>query len=102
MAPIRRPLDVSDRNPGRPNRIVVPSTYDRNRLTRAVTTTGSASTTMNHRYDVFGRATTIDVGAQIIERDLTENLALYGRLGYVEYDRRPVTGFSLVFLRKQL
>jgi GNAT superfamily N-acetyltransferase len=33
---------------------------------------------------------------------MTENLALYGRLGYVEYDRRPVTGFSLVFLRKQL
>jgi RHS repeat-associated protein len=24
---------------------------------------------MNHRYDVFGRATTIDVGAQVIERD---------------------------------
>jgi GNAT superfamily N-acetyltransferase len=33
---------------------------------------------------------------------MTENLALYGRLGYVEYDRRPVAGFSLVFLRKQL
>ncbi|HEU4349554.1 MAG TPA: GNAT family N-acetyltransferase [Actinoplanes sp.] len=33
---------------------------------------------------------------------MTENLALYGRLGYVQYDRRPMTGFSLVFLRKQL
>jgi ribosomal protein S18 acetylase RimI-like enzyme len=34
---------------------------------------------------------------------MTENLALYGRVGYVEYDRRPVGGGrDLVFLRKQL
>lgn len=33
---------------------------------------------------------------------LTENLALYSRIGYVEYDRRSRGDFSLVFLRKQL
>jgi ribosomal protein S18 acetylase RimI-like enzyme len=33
---------------------------------------------------------------------MTENLALYTRIGYVEYDRRPQGGYSLVYLRKQL
>jgi ribosomal protein S18 acetylase RimI-like enzyme len=34
---------------------------------------------------------------------MTENLALYARIGYVEYDRRPVgEGAHLVFLRKTL
>jgi ribosomal protein S18 acetylase RimI-like enzyme len=33
---------------------------------------------------------------------MTENLGLYGRIGYVEYDRRPRGDFSLVFMRKQL
>jgi ribosomal protein S18 acetylase RimI-like enzyme len=33
---------------------------------------------------------------------MAENLALYARIGYVEYDRRPQEGFSLVFMRKQL
>jgi GNAT superfamily N-acetyltransferase len=33
---------------------------------------------------------------------MSENLALYSRIGYVEYDRRPQGGFSLVYLRKQL
>jgi len=33
---------------------------------------------------------------------MTENLALYRRLGYIEYDRRSEAGFSRVFLRKQL
>jgi hypothetical protein len=33
---------------------------------------------------------------------MTENLALYSRIGYVEYDRRSQVEFSLVFLRKQL
>lgn len=33
---------------------------------------------------------------------MTENLALYQRVGYVEYDRRNQEGFSLVYLRKQL
>jgi N-acetylglutamate synthase-like GNAT family acetyltransferase len=33
---------------------------------------------------------------------MTENLAIYSRLGYVEYDRRPQGGFSLVYMRKRL
>lgn len=34
---------------------------------------------------------------------MSENLALYGKLGYVEYDRRrPEPGVTLVYLRKQL
>ncbi|HZA83931.1 MAG TPA: GNAT family N-acetyltransferase [Actinomycetes bacterium] len=33
---------------------------------------------------------------------MTENLALYSRIGYVEYDRRSQGGFSLVYLRKRL
>ena len=33
---------------------------------------------------------------------MTENLALYARIGYVEYDRRSHGAFSLVYLRKQL
>jgi ribosomal protein S18 acetylase RimI-like enzyme len=33
---------------------------------------------------------------------MTENLALYSRIGYVEYDRRSQGDFSLVFMRKRL
>jgi ribosomal protein S18 acetylase RimI-like enzyme len=33
---------------------------------------------------------------------MTENLTLYARIGYVEYDRRSHGEFSLVYLRKQL
>jgi len=33
---------------------------------------------------------------------MTENLALYSRIGYVEYDRRSKGDFSLVYMRKQL
>jgi ribosomal protein S18 acetylase RimI-like enzyme len=33
---------------------------------------------------------------------MTENLALYTRIGYVEYDRRSQGTFSLVYMRKQL
>ena len=33
---------------------------------------------------------------------MTENLALYSRSGYVEYDRRSQGDFSLVFMRKIL
>jgi ribosomal protein S18 acetylase RimI-like enzyme len=32
---------------------------------------------------------------------MTENLSLYSRIGYVEYDRRSQGDFSLVFMRKQ-
>ncbi|MDQ3984898.1 MAG: GNAT family N-acetyltransferase [Actinomycetota bacterium] len=33
---------------------------------------------------------------------MTENLALYSRIGYVEYDRRSKGEFSLVYMRKHL
>jgi ribosomal protein S18 acetylase RimI-like enzyme len=33
---------------------------------------------------------------------MTENLSLYSRIGYVEYDRRQQRGFSRVYLRKDL
>lgn len=33
---------------------------------------------------------------------MTENIDLYRRIGYVEYDRRSLGDFSLVFMRKQL
>jgi ribosomal protein S18 acetylase RimI-like enzyme len=33
---------------------------------------------------------------------MTENLALYSRIGYVEYDRRSQGAFSRVYLRKHL
>ncbi len=33
---------------------------------------------------------------------MTENLAIYSSIGYVEYDRRSRGEFSLVYLRKQL
>jgi GNAT superfamily N-acetyltransferase len=33
---------------------------------------------------------------------MTENMALYSRIGYVEYDRRSQGEFSLVYMRKYL
>ena len=33
---------------------------------------------------------------------MTENLVLYSKIGYVEYDRRSQGKFSLVYLRKNL
>ncbi len=33
---------------------------------------------------------------------MTENLSLYSRIGYVEYDRHRLGDFSLVYLRKDL
>jgi ribosomal protein S18 acetylase RimI-like enzyme len=33
---------------------------------------------------------------------MTENVALYERIGYVEYDRRPADEWSVVYLRKRL
>jgi ribosomal protein S18 acetylase RimI-like enzyme len=33
---------------------------------------------------------------------MTENLALYSKIGYAEYDRRPQGAFSLVYMRKHL
>lgn len=33
---------------------------------------------------------------------LTESRALYERIGYVEYERRPLEGFALIYLKKEL
>jgi ribosomal protein S18 acetylase RimI-like enzyme len=33
---------------------------------------------------------------------MTENMALYSRIGYVEYGRRSQRGFTLVYMRKRL
>jgi ribosomal protein S18 acetylase RimI-like enzyme len=33
---------------------------------------------------------------------MTENLEMYARIGYVEYDRRPIEDFHVVFMRKLL
>lgn len=33
---------------------------------------------------------------------MTENLALYSRIGYVEYDRRSQGSFALIFMKKKL
>ncbi|MET0557084.1 MAG: GNAT family N-acetyltransferase [Solirubrobacterales bacterium] len=33
---------------------------------------------------------------------IIERIALYDRIGYAEYDRRPIPGGSLVYMRKQL
>jgi hypothetical protein len=33
---------------------------------------------------------------------MTENIALYSRIGYAEYDGRRQDGFSLVYMRKPL
>ena len=33
---------------------------------------------------------------------MVESRALYERIGYVEYERRPMKGYSLVFMRKPL
>lgn len=33
---------------------------------------------------------------------MTENIALYSRIGYEEYDRRRKDGFSLIYMRKPL
>jgi len=33
---------------------------------------------------------------------MTENLALYSKVGYVEHDRRSQGNFALVYMRKAL
>jgi GNAT superfamily N-acetyltransferase len=54
----------------------------------------------------FAEAEALRVGFDSIHlythEKMTENLALYSRIGYVEYDRRSWGDFSLVFMRKHL
>lgn len=43
-----------------------------------------------------------DTVALYTHEGMTENLALYARVGYAEYDRRSRGAFSVVFMRKRL
>jgi len=44
----------------------------------------------------------IDIVALYTHEKMSENLALYARLGYEEYERRSQNGFSRVFMSKRL
>ncbi len=54
------------------------------------------------RAEAEARGAGFDSIALYTHERMTENLALYGRIGYVEYDRRPIEGGFLVYLRKPL
>jgi len=67
----------------------------------------------SHRGEGFGRALLefAEAEARLMGFDsihlythekMTENLAIYSRIGYVEYDRRSQGEFSLVYMRKHL
>lgn len=48
------------------------------------------------------RRTRVDSIYLYTHEKMTENIALYSKIGYDEYARRPQDGFSLVYMRKQL
>ena len=52
------------------------------------------------RAEAEARRAGFDSVALYTHERMTENLALYTRIGYVEYDRRPIEGGFLVYLRK--
>jgi ribosomal protein S18 acetylase RimI-like enzyme len=56
---------------------------------------------LEHAEDAARRAGYGSVYLYTHER-MTENLALYSRIGYIEYDRRPHGAADLVYLRKRL
>jgi ribosomal protein S18 acetylase RimI-like enzyme len=56
---------------------------------------------LEHAEDAARRAGYDSVYLYTHER-MTENLALYSRIGYVEYDRRPHGRAHVVYLRKRL
>ena len=56
---------------------------------------------LEHAEDAARRAGFDSIHLYTHER-MTENLALYARIGYVEYDRRDHGGARLVYLRKGL
>jgi ribosomal protein S18 acetylase RimI-like enzyme len=62
---------------------------------------GVGRTLLEHAEDAARRAGFDSVYLYTHER-MTENLALYSRVGYVEYDRRAQGDAFLVYLRKQL
>jgi ribosomal protein S18 acetylase RimI-like enzyme len=63
--------------------------------------TGVGRALLEHAEDEARRAGCDAIQLYTHER-MTENLALYARIGYVEYDRRPIGEASLVYLRKRL
>jgi ribosomal protein S18 acetylase RimI-like enzyme len=52
------------------------------------------------RAEAEARRAGFDSIALYTHEGMTENLALYKRIGYVEYDRRPIENGFLVYLRK--
>ena len=62
---------------------------------------GVGKALLEHAEDAARRAGFDSIYLYTHER-MTENLALYSRIGYVEYDRRAQGDAFLVYLRKQL
>ena len=58
--------------------------------------------TLLERAEAEGRRAGFESIYLYTHEGLTENVALYSRIGYVEYDRRSRGDFSLVYMRKQL
>ena len=54
------------------------------------------------RAELEARRAGYDSLALYTHEKMAENLALYARIGYVEYDRRSSGDFSRVFMRKRL
>ena len=55
---------------------------------------------MTEDYTVVIRDRAVTVAES--DEKMTENQALYARIGYAEYERRAGDGFSRVFMRKRL
>ena len=63
--------------------------------------TGVGRTLLEYAEDE-ARRRGVDSVALYTHETMTENLALYRRIGYVEYDRRPIDMGHVVYLRKPL
>jgi ribosomal protein S18 acetylase RimI-like enzyme len=55
-----------------------------------------------HRAEAEARRAGFDSIHLYTHEQMTENLVLYSRIGYIEYDRRSQGAFSLVYMRKAL
>ena len=63
--------------------------------------TGLGRTLLEHAEETARRAGFDSIYLYTHEK-MTENLTLYARIGYVEYERRSQGDFALVFMRKKL
>lgn len=61
-----------------------------------------ADVVRRHRVTVAARRAGLNSISLYTHERMTENLALYARIGYVEYDRRLLGEACLVYLRKRL